>query len=140
MRTSNLVSALGVGWVIAVAAALPSSLQAQSYRATRVAAIDGIVNCHWARDRLITVISGPCEDFVPPKEVRIGATFRANGKTKTINVILADRATKDMPSVGMKAGDWMCSAAESLADIPTAASTGDHTGTWLNIPKCKPLE
>jgi hypothetical protein len=42
------------------------------------------------------VISGPCDNYTPPRQVRVGETFQANGKTKTINLIHAHRIEKDM--------------------------------------------
>jgi hypothetical protein len=112
---------------------------AEKFTARHVETVDGIVKCNWARDRLITVISGPCDNFVPPNTIKIGEPFQANGRTKTINVIFADHIEKNMPSMGLKAGDWVCTAAESETDIPSA-SGDSHTGTWLYIAKCKPLE
>ena len=119
---------------------LPAVAQAESFKATRVEVIDGSVRCIWARDRLITVISGPCGDYTPPRQVRVGETFRANGYTKTINLILADRISKDLPTLGLKAGDVTCTAAESAANIPGVSGKREHTGTWLYIAKCNPIE
>jgi hypothetical protein len=119
---------------------LVASAQAELFKAARVEALDGKVRCIWARDRLITVISGPCDDYTPPRQVRIGETFQANGKTKTITVILADRVSKDLPTLGLKAGDFTCTAAESAANIPSVSGKREHTGTWLYIAKCRPVE
>ena len=116
------------------------SAQAETLKVTRVETIDGNMRCLWARDRLVTVISGPCDNFVPPRQVRIGETFQANGKTKTINVIQADRVSKDLPTLGLKAGDVTCTAAESAANIPSGSGKREHTGTWLYIAKCKAVE
>jgi hypothetical protein len=126
--------------VIAALATVSGAAQGQQYRAKQVEAINGVVECNWARDRLITVISGPCDDFTPPSVVRIGETFSANGKNKIINVVLAMRVEKDMPKFGVKAGDWYCAAAETSSDIPTLSGKREHTGTWLYIPKCVPIE
>jgi hypothetical protein len=123
---------------LALSVLLPAAAQAESFKVTRVEALDGKVRCNWARDRLITVISGPCDDYTPPRQVRVGETFQANGKTKTITVILADRIPKDLPTLGLKAGDVTCTAAESAANIPSGKR--EHTGTWLYIAKCKPIE
>ena len=117
-----------------------SAVHAETFKAKRVEPINGVVECKWARDRLITVISGPCEGFKPPTQVRLGEPFEANGKTKTIKVIFADRIEKDMPSLKLRAGDWTCVAAEGVSDIPTMSGKKDHTGTWLYIASCKPLE
>jgi hypothetical protein len=126
--------------LVAVSLLLPIVASGEKFKANRVEAIDGVIKCNWARDRLITVISGPCDDFTPPRQVRIGETFQANGKTKTINVIIADQAEKGMPSIGLRAGDWVCTAAESSTDIPGFSNVRDHTGTWLFIAKCNPIE
>jgi hypothetical protein len=132
-RTKAIVAA------IVMAAVLPIGVQAQTTKVKQVEALDGVVNCLWARDRLITVISGPCANYTPPRQVRVGETFQANGKTKTINVIQAHRIEKDMPTLKLKAGDWTCAAAESERDIPSG-SGNEHTGTWLYIAKCRPME
>lgn len=131
-----LATALALG----LSLLLPAAVQAESFKATRVEALDGNVRCLWARDRLITVISGPCGEYTAPRQVRVGETFQANGKTKTINVILADRVSKDLPTLGLKAGDVTCTAAESAANIPGVSGKREHTGTWLYIAKCKPIE
>jgi hypothetical protein len=119
---------------------MPIPATAETYKAKYVMALDGVVDCKWARDRFITVISGPCEDYKAPSEVRLGATFQANGKTKTIKVIAATQIEKDYPELKFKKGDWYCAAAESAADIPSLSRKSEHTGTWLYIGKCKPLE
>ena len=103
-----------------------------------VEAIHGQVKCNWVRDRLITVISGPCDNFVAPPRVRIGETFMANGKAKTINVIIAMRVEKDFPQLQLKAGDWTCTAAESAKDIPDGSGARPELG--LYISKCRPVE
>jgi len=126
--------------LVAVSLLLPMAAYGERINANKVEALDGVIKCYWARDRLITVIMGPCEDYTPPHQVRIGETFLANGKTKTINVIFADRAEKDMPSVGLRVGEWICAAAESAKDIPDISETSGHTGTWLVVAKCKPIE
>jgi len=126
--------------LVVVSLLLPLAAYGERFNANGVEALDGVIKCYWARDRLITVIMGPCEDYIPPRQVRVGETFQANGKTKTINVIFADRAEKDMPSVGLRAGEWICAAAETSKDIPDISETSDHTGTWLVIAKCKPIE
>jgi hypothetical protein len=116
---------------------VPVPAFAQMIRVNSAAALDGVVVCFRARDFLITTTTGPCADYIPPHQVRVGATFQANGDTKTIRVIVANRATEDMPGLGIKAGQWVCSAAESLKDLPLADESG-HTGTWLYIANCQP--
>lgn len=119
---------------------VPTATHAETFKAKHVEPINGTVACNWARDRLITVISGPCEGFKPPAQVRLGETFEANGKTKTIKVIFADRIEKDMPSLKLRAGDWTCVAGEGVSDIPGMSGKKDHTGTWLYIASCRPVE
>jgi hypothetical protein len=75
--------------------------------------------------------------YTPPRQVRVGETFMANGDTKTIKVIVANKADEDMPDLGIRAGQWICSAAQTLKDMPLAAESG-HTGTWLYIAHCLP--
>jgi hypothetical protein len=113
---------------------------AETFKAKAVEPIAGEVACKWARDRLITLISGPCENYKPPVRVRLGETFQANGKARTIKVIFADRIEKNMPELNLRAGDWTCVAAEAVSDIPVMSGKKDHTGTWLYIAKCRPLE
>lgn len=127
--------------VLTAALLLASSVvHAETYKAKRVEPINGAVACNWARDRLITVISGPCESFKPPAQVHLGETFEANGATRTIKVIFADRIEKDMPSLKLRAGDWTCVAAEAVSDIPVMSGKKDQTGTWLYIASCRALE
>lgn len=116
----------------------PIAVSAQMTRVHSAAALDGVVACFRARNLIITTTTGPCADYTPPHQVRVGETFLANGDTKTINVIIANRANQDMPDLGIRAGQWVCSAAESLEDIPLADES-DHTGTWLYIAHCQPL-
>lgn len=118
----------------------PLSARGEMFKAKRVDALDGKVKCLWARDRLITTISGPCENYTPPQHIRIGETFQANGKAKTIKVIIADRVEKDLPSLALKAGDWTCTAADSESNLPGLSGKREHTGTWLYIAKCRPVE
>lgn len=119
---------------------LSTSAHGETIRSSWVEALDGKVKCIWARDRIVTVRSGPCKNFVPPRQVRMGETFQANGKIKTIGIVTASRMDKDIPQLGLKSGDWTCTAAESPSDIPEFSGKRDHTGTWLYVAKCKPLE
>lgn len=124
-----------VGLVLAA-----SQANAQNYRANTAESVDGDIRCLWARDRIITVVSGPCEKFTPPRQIKVGDAFSANGSNKVIKVLLATRVEKDLPSVNLKAGDWYCTAAETAKDIPSLSGKSDHTGTWIYIPKCKPID
>jgi len=117
---------------------IPIVALAQMIRVNSAAALDGVVVCFRARNFIITTTTGPCDDYTPPRQVRVGATFLANGNTKVIHVIVANRASQDMPDLGIRAGQWSCSAAESLDDMPLA-DEGSHSGTWLYIAHCQPI-
>jgi len=116
---------------------LPLTAHAEMVNVSAVESLDGAVKCIWARDRVVSIISGPCENFTPPTRIRLGETFIANGKTRTIGIITATHIDKDMSSVGLKAGDTTCVAAESSKEIPDGQ--GDHVGTWLYIKQCRQL-
>jgi hypothetical protein len=117
---------------------IPIAVSAQMTRVNSAVAVDGVVACFRARNFFITATTGPCYDYTPPRQVRVGETFLANGSTKTIRVIVASRAAQDMPDLGIRAGQWSCSAAESLEDMPLTDESG-HTGTWLYIAQCQPI-
>ena len=51
----------------------------------------------------------------------LGEKFTADGKTRQIGIIRAAQNEKDMAQ-GMKKGDWICIAAETLEDIPVDKS------------------
>ena len=76
----------------------------------------------------------PCEGFTPPPKMAVGETFSAEGKTRQIGIIRAAQVEKDLAQ-GIKKGDWICVAAETLADIPVDES---RDRTWLTITKCQP--
>jgi hypothetical protein len=116
---------------------LPIVALAQITRVRSAVALDGVVVCFRARDPIITATTGPCSKYTPPRQVRVAETFVANGDTKTIKVIVADRAEQDMPELGIKLGQWSRSAAESVEDIPLADENG-RTGTWLCNAHCQP--
>lgn len=116
---------------------IPIAGFAQMIRVNSATALDGVVVCFRARDFIITTTTGPCADYTPPRRVRIGETFQANGDTKTIRVIVANRVQQDMPELGVRAGQWICTAAESLKDMPLADESA-HNGTWLYIVNCLP--
>jgi len=72
----------------------------------------------------------------PPPKVAVGEKFVAEGKSRQIGVIQAHQAADDMPTYGIKKGDWICVAAETLEDIPVDQS---RDRTWLRgSPKCQP--
>ena len=116
----------------------PWTAFAQMVRVSGATSLDGVVKCFRAGDFIVAKTTGPCVDYTPPREIRIGATFQANGDTKTIRVIVANRATEDVPDLGVRAGQWICSAAESLDQMPLVNESG-HTGTWLYIANCLPV-
>ena len=65
----------------------------------------------------------PCEGFTPPPKVAVGETFSADGKTRQIGIIRAAQSEKDYLA-GIKKGDWICVAAETLEDIPVTYDDG----------------
>lgn len=75
-----------------------------------------------------------------PQSVEVDETFQANGKTKKIKVVFANKVEKDIPSLNLRAGEWTCTEAETAGDIPLLSGKSQHTGTWLYISKCKPVE
>ena len=107
---------------------------------TRVASsVDGKIDCNWARDRIVTTISGPCENFLPPKQISLGESFSANGKNLRINVIRATKYTADSAKLtGANPALWYCVAADSEQELPQADSRG-LKGTWLYIKNCQPI-
>ena len=70
MKSRGMKGACAVA--IALLASAASDVSAETYRPKHVVAVDGLVECNWARDRLITTILGPCEGFSPPSAVQIG--------------------------------------------------------------------
>ena len=107
---------------------------AQDFQVQSVVAIDGKVDC-LAYMKGVTPPANPCAGFTPPPKVAVGEKFVAEGKSRQIGVIQAHQAEDDMPNYGIKKGDWICVAAETLEDIPVDQS---RDRTWLRIPKCQP--
>jgi hypothetical protein len=101
----------------------------------------GPVRCLAARTKWFVLSStGPCDNFVPPRAIRIGQTFSEGGTIHTINIITAAEAPDDMQdgAVSIKAGDTYCAAAERPDDLENTDDSQDRT--WLFIPKCVPLQ
>ena len=107
--------------IAALLAAATSPTAAQDVQVQSVVAIDGKVNCL----KMKTGATSPCEGFTPPPKLAVGETFSADGKTQQIGIIRAAQVK----------GDWICVAAETLADIPVDKS---RDRTWLTIMKCQP--
>lgn len=112
-----------------VTATIPAA--AQDFQVQSVVAIDGKVDCL----EYMKLTGQRCAEFTPPPKVAIGEKFVADGKSRQIGVIRAHQAEEDMPDYGIKKGDWICVAAETLEDIPVDQS---RDRTWLRIPKCQP--
>ena len=74
----------------------------------------------------------PCEAFTPPHKVAVGETFSAEGKTRQIGIIRAARSDKNYMT-GIKKGDWICIAAETLEDIPVDQS---RNRIWRSQSEC----
>lgn len=122
-----------------VTTALAAELQ--QYRASWVRASDGNVQCVHSDRGWIFDTSGPCKNFVPPSEIRIGESFQTAGKKISINVISVTVHDKDLLPVGRK-GQKTCMAASAPSEIPTYSDHESeyHQGTWLYIRDCEPLE
>ena len=126
-RTKTIPAYIGIA---ALLAAATSPTAAQDLPTQSVVAIDGKVDCL----QIKAGATRPCEGFTPPPQVALGEKFTADGKTRQIGIIRAAQNEKDMAQ-GMKKGDWICIAAETLEDIPVDKS---RDRTWLAILKCQP--
>lgn len=114
------------------------STYAQTLNVRAASSADGKIDCNWARDRILTTISGPCESFIPPKQVALGESFSANGKNLRINVINATKYTAETAKlIGANPALWYCVAADNEGDLPKSDSKG-LKGTWLYIKNCQP--
>jgi hypothetical protein len=112
---------------------------AQTLNIRAASSVDGKIDCNWARDRMLTTISGPCENFLPPKQISLGESFSANGKNLRINVMRATKYTADSAKLtGANPALWYCVAADSEKELPQADSRG-LKGTWLYIKNCQPI-
>ena len=120
-----------------------TTASAQDFQVQSVVAIDGKVNCL----AYMKLTAQPCAEFTPPPKVAVGEKFFADGKTREIGVIRAHQAEDDMQAYGIKKGDWICVAAETLEDIPVDQSRDRIPRSlhrtpfpkyWLRIPKCQP--
>lgn len=119
---------------------LTSSLlvNAQTLNIRAASSIDGKIDCKWSRDRIVTSISGPCENFLPPKQISLGEPFSANGKNLRINIIQATKYTAETAKLtGANPALWYCVAADNQRDMPQPNSKG-LSGTWLYIKNCQP--
>jgi hypothetical protein len=102
-------------------------------------AVDKKIRCLWARDRVVTNITGPCDNFIFLKNtIAIGDSFVANEKTYAINVIKATKHTKQSAKLlGADENLFSCIAAESEQQFPDGNSR-NHSGIWLYIKNCQP--
>ena len=99
-----------------------------------VASLDGKILC---KDNTIWFgipISGSCDTFIPPSNLAVGEKFTANGKERTIGFIQAIQADKDWKELGMKKGEWFCSAGETKDDLDPEHN---DEALWLFIKKCQ---
>lgn len=127
--------------LVLISGILTASLftNAQTLNIRAASSVDGKIDCNWARDRIVTTISGPCENFLPPKQISLGESFSANGKNLRINVIRATKYTADSAKLtGANPALWYCVAADSEKELPQADSRG-LKGTWLYIKNCQPI-
>jgi hypothetical protein len=102
-------------------------------------AADKKIGCLWARDRVVTNITGPCDNFLFSKNtIAIGDSFVANEKTFTVNVIKATKHTKQSAKLlGADENLFSCIAADSEKQFPDGNSR-NHSGIWLYIKNCQP--
>ena len=115
-RTKTIPTIAYIG-IAALLAAATSPTAAQDVQVQSVVAIDGKVDCV----QMKTGATHPCEGFTPPPKVAVGEKFSAEGNTRQIGIIRAARSDKDYLT-GIKKGDWICVAAETLEDIPVDQS------------------
>ena len=132
MRTqTKTIPTMAYIGIAALLAAASSPTAAQDVQVQSVMAIDGKVDCSQMKQGGAI---RPCEAFTPPHKVAVGETFSAEGKTRQIGIIRAAQSNKDYMT-GIKKGDWICVAAETLEDIPVDQS---RNRIWLAITKCQP--
>jgi hypothetical protein len=130
MARTKATSMLAIAALVA-ATSLTAAQDFQVQSVESVVAIDGKLDCMHTK----SMASQPCDGFTPPPKVAVGEKFIADGKTREIGVIRAHQAEDDMQAYGIKKGEWICVAAETLEDIPVDQS---RDRTWLGIPKCQP--
>jgi hypothetical protein len=128
-RTKAIPTIAYIG-IAALLAAAASPAAAQDVQVQSAVAIDKKVDCA----QMKSGATHPCEGFTPPPKVAVGETFSAEGKTRQIGIVRAAQSEKDLAQ-GIKKGDWICVAAETLEDIPVDQS---RDRTWLTIAKCQP--
>jgi hypothetical protein len=127
-RTKTIATIAYIGTAVLAAAAGPTA--AQDVPVQSVVAIDGKVDCIQMKAKA----TQPCEGFTPPRKLAVGELFSADGKTRQIKIIRAAQVENDFAQ-NVKKGEWICVAAETLADIPVDES---RDRTWLTILKCQP--
>lgn len=114
------------------------STNAQTLNIRAASSVDGKIDCKWSRDRIVTSVSGPCENFVPPKQISLGESYSANGKNLRINIIQATKYTAETAKLtGASPALWYCVAADNERELPQADTKGLR-GTWLYIKNCQP--
>jgi hypothetical protein len=94
------------------------------------------IRCFLRHEGWITTTTGPCEGFTPPARIAIGATFKANGKDRTVGAITATQSDADWTysDFRMHKGEWACAAAETESDL----AEGRYDALWLSIVPCQP--
>ena len=119
----------------------PFSASAAEYTANSVEAADGVIRGITASNGWITSSTGPCVGFVPPARIAIGEAFEIGGKKLKIGFVGVTVIEKDMhypPVRAFKAGDITCTAAASRSQVPSGRD--GHTGSWLYIDRCRPVD
>lgn len=122
-----------------MAAVFPRGSFAAEIQPNEVRAADEKMLCFRRKDYLITVSSGPCDGFIQPSRIAIGERFAAEGKDRTIGVIRATQAEKDIKASGIdiKKGEWTCIAAETKEDLDLEHN---NHALWLYVRKCQPVD
>jgi hypothetical protein len=122
--------------IVLAAVALSYTYAEADFSPREVSAIDGNVRCFVRRGGELSTTTGPCDGFIPPARIMVGATFTANGKERTIGVITAMQVDEDIDTSGaeMRKGQWLCAAAETSADLGET-----RNALWLSIKQCRPM-
>lgn len=119
----------------------PFSASAAEYTANSVKAADGLIRCITASNGWFTQSTGPCAGFIPPTRIAMGEAFEIDGKKLRIGFIGVTVIEKDMhypPVRAFKAGDITCTAAASRSQVPLGRD--GHSGSWLYINRCEPVD
>ncbi len=98
---------------------------------------DGTIHCFVRQKGWFADTTGTCQGFVPPERILVGWSFTANSKVRIIGVIKAMQSERDLERDGikLKSGQWLCSAAETEANLQENAVDV----LWLAAGPCLPV-